>query len=142
VPVPSAWPELQPLAQRIAVGELDGDDAIAAIVDAIVAREVGAGAPAAVAAAVRREAAAAVQADRVLVAMLRPVLPTALAQTVTQGVAQAPGRARAPTPTPAPTRRASKVRVAPRDHSSRPRCWRTPVPPDRRSSSAPSPGAS
>ncbi len=116
MPVPSAWPELQPLAQRIAVGELDGDDAIAAIVDAIVAREVGAGAPAAVAAAVRREAAAAVQADRVLVAMLRPVLPTALAQTVTQGVAQAPGRARAPTPTPAPTRRASKVRVAPRDH--------------------------
>ncbi|MBX7081443.1 MAG: hypothetical protein K1X88_19740 [Nannocystaceae bacterium] len=118
MPVPSAWPELQPLAQRIAVGELDGDDAIAAIVDAIVAREIAAGAPASVAATVRREAVAAVQADRVLVAMLRPVLPTALAQTVTQGVAQAPARTRTPTPvpTPTPTRRPSKVRVAPREH--------------------------
>ena len=33
---PISWPELQPLAARIAVGELDGDEALDAIVDAIV----------------------------------------------------------------------------------------------------------
>lgn len=94
-----AWPELQPLAQRIATGELDGDEAIEAIVEAIVARELQPHAPPAVVQAVRREALAAVHGDRVLVAMLRPVLsPTAdMAHAVGQlGRAPAPGaRARA-----------------------------------------------
>lgn len=71
-----AWPQLQPLAERIAVGELDGDEAIAAIVEAIVERELGPGARGAVADAVRRDALGAVRQDRLLMAMLRPLVPT------------------------------------------------------------------
>ncbi len=70
------WPELHPLAARIAVGELDGDAAIDAIVDEIVRRELPAsGASSAVAEAIRAEAIRAVAGDRVLVAMLRPLAP-------------------------------------------------------------------
>ncbi len=76
VPEALAWPQLQPLAERIAVGELDGDEAIDAIVDAIVERELGPGARGTNAEAVRRQAMAAVRQDRLLMAMLRPLVPT------------------------------------------------------------------
>jgi hypothetical protein len=86
------WPELQPLAARVAVGELDGEEAIAAIVDAIVQREVALGGrntP-----SLRASAAAAVAEDRVLMAMLRPAMPTRdLLDDVAPGRGRAPGRA-------------------------------------------------
>lgn len=104
---PQPWPELQPLAARIAVGELDGDEALDAIVDAIVRRELGGGhAPAAVVKAIRAEAKQAVAADRGLVAMLRPVAPV-----------QAAREAIELPPRPAPKVRAPKIRgPIPRDH--------------------------
>ncbi|HET6582861.1 MAG TPA: hypothetical protein VFG69_05425, partial [Nannocystaceae bacterium] len=79
--VHSPWPELTALAHAVAVGELDGDEAIAAIVDAIVARELAQttrtpGAPAADVAALRRSAETTVRSDRVLMAMLRPLAPS------------------------------------------------------------------
>lgn len=76
------WPELPALAHAVAVGELDGDEAIAAIVEAIVARELaqasrrGEGPPTDVV-ALRRTAETAVRNDRVLMAMLRPLAPSA-----------------------------------------------------------------
>jgi len=86
--LPTPWPELQPLAARIAVGELDGDEALDAIVDEIVRRELaGAPAPAPIVKAIRADAKQAVAADRGLVAMLRPVAPVHAADAV---VAPAP----------------------------------------------------
>lgn len=80
--VHAPWPELTALAHAVAVGELDGDEAIAAIVDAIVARELAQatrtpGGPAADVAALRRSAETTVRSDRVLMAMLRPLAPSA-----------------------------------------------------------------
>lgn len=67
------WPELQPLAARVAVGELDGEEAIAEIVEAIVRRETALGGRSS--ASLRAAAATAVAEDRVLMAMLRPAAP-------------------------------------------------------------------
>lgn len=78
MPVQISWPELQPLAARIAVGELDGDPAIDAIVEAIVARELAAAGGAADEVTVRRQAILAVRSDRVMMAMLRPVASVAI----------------------------------------------------------------
>lgn len=73
VSTPELWPELQPLAARVAVGELDGEEAIAAIIDALVRREVAAGSHNSP--SLRATVAAAVAEDRVLMAMLRPAAP-------------------------------------------------------------------
>lgn len=97
--VTTTWPELPALAHAVAVGELDGEEAIAAIVDAIVAREIGlgarapGGAPTDVA-ALRRSTEATVRGDRVLMAMLRPLAPSA-----------------PPEPLPPPSSRRESVRV-------------------------------
>lgn len=114
MPPSTTWPELQPLAARIAVGELDGDPAIDAIVDAIVERELAAARGAADEVSVRREAIAAVRSDRVLMAMLRPVAAPAMEPMAAPERAAAPRRG-ATVPTPAPAPRAPterKVRVA------------------------------
>jgi hypothetical protein len=76
------WPELPSLAHAVAVGELDGEEAIAAIVDAIVTRELAQGSrtpggPPTDVAALRRSADNTVRGDRVLMAMLRPLAPSA-----------------------------------------------------------------
>ncbi|HWB73553.1 MAG TPA: hypothetical protein VG755_01335 [Nannocystaceae bacterium] len=114
----SPWPELQPLAARIAVGELDGDQAIDAIVAAIVAREAAAAKGGADEVALRREAIAAVRGDRVLMAMLRPVAAPAMeriparAPAVERVAASAAGRAAAHgRATREPTPAAEKVRI-------------------------------
>jgi len=83
---PAPWPELPALAHAVAVGELDGDEAIAAIVEAIVARELAQASrsgdgPPADPTALRRTAEQAVRSDRVLMAMLRPLAPSAPSST-------------------------------------------------------------
>ncbi len=115
--VPSPWAELQPLAAQIAVGELDGEVAITAIVDAIVRRELATGASPSVAAAIRVEAARAVAADRVLMAMLRPIAAMRAVESVAgdRGAddwtdALPPSRRRAD---PRASPRRGKVRLAP-----------------------------
>jgi hypothetical protein len=113
VPPQTSWPELQPLAARIAVGELDGDLAIQAIVEAIVVREVTAARGKVDQPAVRREAIAAVRADRVMMAMLRPVSapPIERMPAAAQRTATAPS-GRTPAPAPAHRSGAAKIRVA------------------------------
>lgn len=116
MPLPSPWPELQPLAARVAVGELDGDAAIAAIVEAIVRREVEAtGGDIAAAGPLRALAQRAVADDRVLMAMLRPVASEPTPRSAVAAPESAPGRARAQ----AGPSRPPKVRVAPELPSER-----------------------
>lgn len=115
MPTPSPWPELQPLAARIAVGELDGDAAIAAIVDAIVRRELNEpGTPASARGALHTEATQAVAADRVLMAMLRPVAPMRALESV---LGPPPRAAAEPTPRPKARRGAVRVAESPADAS-------------------------
>jgi hypothetical protein len=104
----ATWPELPSLAHAVAVGELDGEEAIAAIVDAIVSRELAQGsrtpgAPPTDVAGLRRNADITVRGDRVLMAMLRPLAPSAPAEpmptqasrrTVTRAEPEAPAPAR------------------------------------------------
>lgn len=85
------------------MGELDGDEALDAIVDAIVRRELdGVRASAELIAAIRAEAQRAVAADRGLVAMLRPVAPVRARESAPE---PRPPRA----PKPAPTKRRGSI---------------------------------
>jgi hypothetical protein len=97
------WPELPALAHAVAVGELDGEEAIAAIVDAIVARELAQsarspGGPPTDVSALRQSADSTVRSDRVLMAMLRPLAPSAPPEPVAAPKRRESVRVRAPSP--------------------------------------------